>query len=157
MGGPQAVMGLWMMVGQPVRCCESRLPLAQIRDDLNYLQYVGLSQSAFRGGELNFKAVAKSASEIRKRAARLRNNLALPGVEKGAEQSPPELLLEPVGLKAALSKLWALIRGAMPNPVLRGRLLDFALAGKARRDLDEIVELSERVRKSCELINKTAR
>ena len=149
-----------MMVSQPVRCCESHLPLAQIRDDLNYLQNVNryLSQSAFRSGELNFELVAKSTSEIRKRADRLRNNLALPGVEKGAEQrTEPELLLEPARLKAALSKLSALIAGAMRNPVLRGYLLDHALSAKARRDLDEIVGLSKWVWKSCEFINDAAR
>ena len=159
-GEPQLLMALGIVVSRPGQCCESQLPLAQIREDLTYLNAIHtyLSQSALRIGNLDFKAVAKSASEIRKRADRLIDNLALPDSEKGAERTQAELLLGPERLREALSTLSALISGAVLNPVIRGGyVLDIGLSVKARRDLDEIVALSKSVGRSCESFNKAAR
>jgi hypothetical protein len=72
-------------LGLPAQVGEARLPLAQMREDLGYLRTVTdyLSNAASQGGELNFKAIARSASEIEKRAGRLKDGLVLPAPEGG--------------------------------------------------------------------------
>ena len=143
-------------VGGPVQSGELRLPLAQIREDLGYLQAAAsyLSQAASQSGGLDFEALAKSASEIRKRAGRLKGGLALPGPEKSAQGREEKALFVAWQLRAALSALSALLFEAVPNPVLRGQLLDATRAARARGELDRIIELSERIKSSSEMLGQ---
>jgi hypothetical protein len=144
---------------EPERWPEIRLPLQQIREDFQYLLAVNghLSQVASQGDELDFRAVAKSASEIKKRAARLRDSLALPEAEADEKRWRAEVSVEPARLRTALSELSKLITVATRNPVFGGYIFDAARAAEARRDLDEIVELSGRVGKCGERLSKGSR
>ena len=137
---------------------ESRLFLAQIREDFARLQAVNgyLARAASRGGELDFKAVAKSASEVEKLARRLGNNLMLPEPEVSAERQA-EALAEDARLRPALTTLVSIIEGAAHNPIFKGYVFDAALSAEARRDLDEIVELSGRIKRGSEQFSKGAR
>ena len=150
---------LWEPAGWRRRWPESRLPLALIREDFTRLQAVSsyLARAVSEGSDLNLKAVAKSASEIKKRAGRLRNNLALPEPVDAAPRPQAEHPAESARLRASLSTLSSLVGDAVHNPVFRGYVFDPPLAAKARRDLDEIVELSERVRKDSERLSHDAR
>jgi len=133
---------------------ESRLPVAQISKDLDYLQAATgrLSQLASQSGELDFKAVARLASGIRNRAARLEESLALPRTGKAAARGEGrgegEVPSEPAQLRAALSTLSAMIAEVVRNPVLRGYVMDVPRAARARGRLGEIIALSERIRES---------
>lgn len=135
---------------------EAQLRMAQVREDLGYLRLVTgyLSHTAAQGGELDFKAIAKRASEIRKRANRLKDNLLLPDPQKSAKYRKEKFLSDAGELRAALSSLSSLISDAAGNPVLRGHLLDLTMSVKARRELDEIVELSELIKASSEMSGK---
>lgn len=138
---------------------ESRLFLAQIREDLARLKAINgyLARAASRGGELDFKAVAQSATEINKLARRLGNNLILPRPEVGVERRQTESLAEGARLRPALAALVALIEGAARNPIFKGYVFDAALSAEAQRDLDEIVELSGRIKRGSELFSKGVR
>ncbi len=142
--------------GRPVQSGELRLPLAQIREDLGYLQSAAgyLSRAASKSGELDFEAVAKSAAEIRKRANRLKEGLALPSPEKSGKDREEKALLVVWQLRVALSALSTLLFEAVPNPVLRGQLLDATRAARARSELDKIIELSERIKSSSEMLGQ---
>ena len=142
--------------GRPVQSGELQLPLAQIREDLGYLQAAAgyLSRAASQSGELDFETLAKSASEIRKRANRIKEGLALPDPEKSAKAGEEKALLVAWQLRTALSSLSALIFEVVPNPVLRGRLLEATRAARARSELDKIIELSERIKSSSEMLGQ---
>ena len=64
---------------------EPRLAFAQIREDFLRLQVVNndLMKTVSGNGHLDFKLVARSAAEIKKRAERLNLNLALPEPVEG--------------------------------------------------------------------------
>ena len=143
--------------GRPEQFCEARLPQAQISEDLGYLQTAldYLSDAASQSGGLNFKAIARSASEIRKRADRLKDSLALPDAEKDGGHGEAAAPADSGQLRAALSALSAQISDAVDNPVLRGRLLDITGAVKARNELEKIVLLSRRIKLSSEALGKT--
>src|SRR3954469_17259232 len=90
--------------GEPRR--EPRLAFEQIREDFLRLQVVNndLARAVSGGGQLDFKLVAKSASEIKKRAERLKLNLALPETEEGGKPPESTAPADPEQLRKALSR-----------------------------------------------------
>jgi hypothetical protein len=97
----------------------------------------------------DYRQIGKQASEVKKRAARLRTTLVLPEAEK---QEKPD---EKPALKDAVAKLGLLVQEFISNPMFQElTVLDATHTVKARRDLDEIVRLSEHIRKTSEALNK---
>ncbi|HWS87863.1 MAG TPA: hypothetical protein VN282_12910 [Pyrinomonadaceae bacterium] len=139
---------------------EPRLALAQIREDFVRLQVVNndLMKAVAGGGQLDLKLVAKSASEIRKRAERLKENLALPEPE-GEAKAPAGLTpADPEQLRTALSRLDGIVLRFVNNLHAKGvGRFDAQMSDRLRRDLEAIVSLSERVRKSSEKLGEAAR
>ena len=139
---------------------EPRLAFAQIREDFVRLQVVNndLAKTVAGGGQLDFKLVAKSASEIRKRAERLKLNLALP--EKDGAVKPPEspAPADPEQLRTALSRLDGIIRRFTNALHAKGvGRLDAESSARMRLDLEAIIGLSERVKKGSEKLGEASR
>ena len=136
---------------------EPRLPLALIRQDLRFLQSVTghLSHAVSQNGDLDFKAITKSASEIKKRAARLKASLALPRSEKMANHSGGQVSGDAEQLRIALFLLSSLISDAVRNPVLKGYSLDVPSSAKAGSELDGIIELSARISREGKRLGQT--
>ncbi|HEX8141323.1 MAG TPA: hypothetical protein VF553_01930 [Pyrinomonadaceae bacterium] len=144
---------------RPAEQRKPELTIAQIKEDYVRIQLVNkeLAQAVATGGVLDLKFVAQSASEIKKRAERLNHNLVLPEPEDGAKRSQVEAGTEAEQLKSSLSALSQLIVGFVHNPLFRKPgVVDVRDAAKARRDLEEIIKLSEQVKKSSERLNKAA-
>ena len=138
---------------------QPKLALAQIKEDFMRLQVVNneLAQAVSRGGALDLKFVAKSASEIRKRAGRLKENLALAEFEKVFERPETAGGAEAERLKSALSDLKELIREFVNNPLFKkANVVDVQLSAKARRDLEDIMDVSDEVKQSCARLHKAA-
>jgi hypothetical protein len=136
---------------------EPRLALAQIREDFLRLQVVNndLAKAVSGGGQLDLKLVAKSTSEIKKRAERLKENLALPEAEEGAKAPPGQAPADLEQLRTALSRLDGIILRFVNNLHARGvGRFDAQASGRLRRDLEAIVSLSERVKKSSEKLGE---
>lgn len=145
---------------RPAEKPSPRLALAQLREDFLRIQVLDndLARAASRGDALDPKFVSKSAAEIRKLAARLRDNLMLPApaVEGGrdeAKAAPP-----PAQLGTALSALDGLILKFVDDVASKGvYLLDAQSSAKARHELEAIIELSAQVRKESERLGKSTR
>jgi hypothetical protein len=135
-----------------------RQPIEQINEDFERIQVLNnsLARAVAAGEELDFRLVARAASEIRKRAGRLKENLALPeGVE--ARTKTPDVL-GPGQLRASLVALDRLVISFVSNPGFRSvKVIDPQWSADARRDLEGIIELSGRLKKSCEQLHKAAR
>ena len=143
--------------GQPR---EPRLAFAQIREDFLRLQVVNndLARAASGGGELDLKLVAKSAAEIRKRAERLKENLALPEAAEGEKvpASPPPA--DPGQLRAALSRLDGIVlRFANALHAKGVGRFDVQSSARLRLDLEAIIGLSGRVKKGSEKLAEALR
>jgi hypothetical protein len=120
--------------------------LSQVQDDFKELQLLNKPLALMALGKTNFdlKLVTKFASEINKRAERLMKNLALPGEP---EVSPRKYeVTTPGQLKAPLVHMANLILDFTGNPFFKDAGVVDEQAYKARRDLEEIIELSGRVR-----------
>ena len=134
---------------------EPQLAYAQIREDYARLQvvYNGLAHAVSQGGALDPKFVAKSASEIKECAGRLKQNLALPEPEKRSKRPKSEAGAEQ--LKPSLSALGGLIAGFVNNPMFKEvKVVDAQWSAKARRDLEEIIELSDGIKRSSRKLDK---
>ena len=138
---------------------EPKLALAQIREDYVRIQVVNndLADAVKRGGgALDLKFVAKSAAEIRKRAGRLKDNLVLPEFES-AFVVPEARGSAEAQLKSSLVTLGELIHEFIMNPLFeKANLVDLHLAAKARRDLDDIIEVCGRLKKSSAELSRAA-
>ncbi|MBV8855847.1 MAG: hypothetical protein JOZ02_02705 [Acidobacteria bacterium] len=139
---------------------DPHLAFAQIREDFLRLQVVNndLARARSGGGQLDLKLVAKSASEIKKRAERLKENLALPEAEGGAKPPAAPDLEDAEQLRAALSRLDGIVLRFANNLHAKGvRRLDADSSGRLRLDLEAIVALSTRVKKGSEKLGEAAR
>lgn len=125
-----------------------KLALAQVQDDFTHIQLVNkrLGLAALGKGDLDLNFVRKAATEINKRAERLKENLALP-----APTETTELFKYSVGspgqLKAPIIDLARLILDFSDNPYFKeAAVLETQQADKARRDLENIIALSASIR-----------
>jgi hypothetical protein len=133
------------------------LAFTQINEDFERIQVINhaLTLAAASGEELDFKIVGQAASEIKKRAGRLKTNLILP--EDDEARPKPSDVIEPGQLKSSLTALDKLVISFVHNPGFQTvKVIDPHWATQARSDLEEIIELSDRLKKSCEQLSRTA-
>src|SRR5229473_336073 len=137
--------------------------LAQLQEDFSRLQIANKSllRAALSNNTLDTKFVSKSVTEIRKRAERLNFNLALPEVEKPGAPATLATMATPTSpqqLKPSVLKLGRLIFSFIDNPFFKeASVFDTQLTTKARRDLEDIIELSGQIKKNSEQLGKQRR
>jgi hypothetical protein len=142
------------------RSREPRLAFAQIREDFLRLQVVNneLAQAVSGGGQLDLKLVAKSASEIRKRAERLKLNLALPEAAEGEKPPAAPTPADPEQLRVALSRLDGIVLRFTNALHAKGvGRFDARSSARLRLDLEAIIGLSGRVKKGSEMLGGAER
>lgn len=143
----------------PERRRDASLAYEQIREDYKQIQIVNndLARAVAGNGALDFKYVAKAASDIKGRAVRLKENLMLPVDKKQAERPRPVVGAEPEQLKSSLHALDNLVLEFVNNPIFEHtRIVNVEQAAKARRDLEDIIEMSEQIKKGSERLKNTA-
>lgn len=92
-----------------------------------------------------------------KRAERLLDNLALPESADVAEWHEVTLGGQD-RLKATILALVGMVERFVHNPIFREvNVIDAKSSARARRDPEEIVELSGRLKKDCERLTKNSR
>ena len=137
--------------GSPGERQDARLAFTQIREDFKRIQILNnklmLAASSVEPLDLTF--VGKSASEIKKLAGQLKANLALPEPEKVPKHPPGEQL------KPLFEALDRQIMEFVNNPIFKAvNVINPQMSSKARRSLDEIIELSEQVKESSGKLRK---
>lgn len=124
--------------------------LAEFRADFLKLQVVNNSlwKSVAATEPLNLKYIAKSTGEIRKIGKRLKASRALPRSEETTQA--PQAAVELGQLRSTLANLDKLIVEFVRNPIFASsKVLDAQLAARARSDLDQIIQLSGELKKTC--------
>jgi len=130
----------------------------QLQEDFTRLQKINLDLlRSISSKNLDMKAVSKSAAEISKRASRLKNNLALPEPEKSAMQLTNAPATNQLQLKKSMLRLGKLIYSFSNNPFFKeASVVDTPSAKEARRELEEIIELSKQIKTDSERLKKIA-
>jgi hypothetical protein len=138
-----------------------RVTLGQVKEDYEGVQAANnrilkmLSASA-----LDYKLIDEAASEIKKRAGRLKSYLLILQMTK--EDETRRKSLAEIGteeLRGSLLSLDKIIARLVENPIFRNfdKVLDADGSKKASADLDDIIELSEGIKRSARRAMKLAR
>lgn len=136
---------------------DPKLAVEELQEDFTRLQIVNkdLVLTTARSSDVDLKFVAKSASEIHKRAERLQLNLALPKPEDAISRSSLTPISDSKQLKASITALGSLIYRLAKNPIFKEvKVIEPQSAAKARGDLEKIIELSLHLKKSSEQLRK---
>ena len=132
--------------------------LAEVNEDLSRLKALNEVVSAHAAAtdqQLDYKSIVESVTEIRKRAMRLKTDLALPQESKENRTAKKEG--SGPSLQTALLGLNELLDSFLHNPIFSDSgAIDQELAAKARRDLEDIIVLSDKLRKSADKLNKAS-
>jgi len=131
--------------------------LAQIKEDFLRIQIIDddLKAQAGREDAVGLKLVARSASEIKRCAARLKDNLSLPEIAAVSDPPNPGVNAGLAQLRSLLSSLSKSIRAFTENPLFESaRVVDAGLSAHARRDLQQIIDLSKKIRKTSERLTR---
>jgi hypothetical protein len=128
----------------------------QIKEDFEQIQQVNSSvlQAAPSGEAPNYARIHEAASEIKKRATRLKKNLF--GAETGEEKHSKEKDEKGAqDLKALLPALDDAIGAFVHSPLFQNAgVVNPDDSAKAARDLEAVIKLSARVEKESERLSK---
>jgi hypothetical protein len=139
---------------------------AQLRDDFRNIQLLRnkIVRHLKSDRPLDYKFIADETGEINKRAGRLKTHLlrAAPGSEKTEgekkRQEPQQLEIGDRQMPGALVTMCERIDAFTESPVFKvPDVIDLKESDKAGRDLRDIIQLSESIRKAAEKLNKTNR
>jgi hypothetical protein len=136
--------------GESVDRKRSRATTTQVRDDFQRIQtiYNEIVLAMSGGKTLDDKFTAEAVEGINKTANRLRENLALPRIEDKDKHPRKGQDINEFQLSASLKSLCTHISDFVTNPLFASTgVLDVDLTFKASRDLNEIIELSDALKK----------
>jgi hypothetical protein len=134
--------------------------LAQVKEDFERIQVVrnGIVRAASAANALDYKFISDAAAEIKKRASRLKSNLALPDHEGDEKVEKNQGEFNKEHMEDALLILCNRIESFVKNPFFETpRVVDIELLTKASSDLKSMVELSGRISKSADRLNKSSK
>lgn len=122
--------------------------LSQLQEDFTRIQQINkpLGLMALGKSALDLRFVTKSATEINKRAERLKENLALPESADPPPAAKHVVANTPDQLKATIVSLARLILDFTGNPFFKEAGVVDTPAYQASRDLEAIIRLSAEVR-----------
>jgi len=129
---------------------EKQLALLELREDFRNLQIVHNDMMARRFSsaptpQITLKEIRASLGKIKTIAKRLSTNLALPSLE--GEPEPVSATNYNVSLSPGLLLLDKSVMSFVDNPMFQQpRVLDAELALRARKDLEEVVRLTDFLR-----------
>ena len=135
------------MTRRPASSNNRSTTLAQVREDFWRIQLANddLNSSLSSQGVIDSRLITKTASEIRTRAKRLKENLALPRPEKDSKSQTAAAAED---LRSSIATLSKLIDSFVSNPMLSQRhVIDATFSLKASRDLENIIGLSGEIKK----------
>lgn len=142
----------------PVTDPRQKLTLvAQIKEDFNLIQVLNneMIRAAFSEQAIDFESLSDKAADIKKRATRLKATIKLPPPKDEKKSLEDQERNGPEQLKAALLLLRKSIGGFVNNPFFQHPgVVDVQLSAQASRDLQDIIELSDAIRKNAKRLDK---
>jgi len=133
--------------------------IAQVEQDFKQIlilhNQIAVAASADKA--LDYGFVSDAVADIKKRAGRLQNNLALTHSEASDKQEK-QTKFRDGQIKDALIVLCNRIESFVKNPVIESPgTIDLEQSARARRDLDSIIDLSGNIKKSADRLNKSSK
>ena len=131
--------------------------MAQTAEDFDRIltRHNEIARALSSGKPLDYNFVSDATAEIRKRASRLQDTLALhEDPTQGQVAAKPEQFKD-LQMKDGLIKLCKQIRSFVKNPIIENpNTIDAEQLKIARRDLESVIQLSEQIKKDASRLNK---
>ena len=105
---------------------------------------------------LNYDRLADLTNDMKKRSARLRDNLALPQPQKTDTPPTHSEAIDEVHIKKTIADLHDVIVSFVANPIFKNLgVVDAKVVDGAGENLDDIIDLSEEIKREAKLLGKT--
>jgi hypothetical protein len=135
----------------------------QLQQDFEQLQTVHnrMMVMTFANKSLDYNLISEASEEIKRRATRLKSGLPLPKPDEG--KAKEESLkgwdeLDQGQVKPALLALDDLVMRFVTNPVFqKSEVINLQQSSQATRDLEAIIKLSGKIKKSANKLTKASR
>ncbi len=131
--------------------------VAQVEDDFKQILVLHnqIATATEAGKTLDYRFVSEAAAETKKRAARLQAALALADAQGSDKRQDKRVEFTDGQVREALMALCGRIQSFVKNPVIENPgTVDSIESARARRDLDSVIDLSGRIRKSAERLRR---
>jgi hypothetical protein len=135
---------------------DPQLIMAEVNEDFSRLRALEDEMKLVikTGGTPDYKRIMESSVEIKKRAARLKANIVFPPPPKDEKRQRIDPGDE---FQLLMSTMDMLLTRFLTNPIFSDTgSLDAQLATKARYDLEDIIRLSDKLKKSADKMQKNA-
>jgi hypothetical protein len=130
-----------------------RVTLGQLREDFKQIQVSNndILVMLSKGQPLDYQLIAGTLNNIKKRANRIKTSQLLPPPESEIQGRVDASLDYKSNLRPALLRLDRLIISFVENPIFKtlNKVVDVKDAEKARQNLEDIIALCDRLRKSA--------
>lgn len=105
---------------------------------------------------LNYDRLADLTGDMKKRSARLRDNLALPQPQKTDTPPTHSEAIDEAHIKKTIADLHDVIVSFVANPIFKNLgVVDAKVVDGAGESLDDIIDLSEEIKREAKLLGKT--
>ena len=102
---------------------------------------------------LNYDRLMDLTGDMKKRSARLRENLALPEPEKTATQSTHTEPIDDAHIKKTIADLHDVVVSFVASPIFKNLgVVDAKVVDAATKDLDNIMDLSDEIKKEAKTL-----
>ncbi len=141
---------------QPAEPPNPRIAYEQIREDYQRLQAVNndMMRQTFGSSApptINYQMVSRATQEINRRASRLRSTLQLPDLAEADRPPAGAEIITTEQLRSSLLALDTMVMSFINSPIFQNRgVMNVEASMAARRNLDAMIELSKRVRRSAD-------
>jgi hypothetical protein len=132
--------------------------LDQMNEDFEQIQLIrlGMIKNIATGKPFEYKQLSKDASEIRKRALRLKSSLALIEDNESARQESAKMEFEKDTIQDGASDLCLEISRFTTNPLFKpGAVYNVRYATEADNALDAVINISSNIKSSAEKLRKS--
>jgi len=129
----------------------------QINEDFQQVQVLHneIVRMLARDKELRYDRLADLSGDMKKRSVRLRENLLLPESNEPRTQARPSETVDDVQLKKTIADLHDLIVQFVTSPVFKNLgVVDAKAIYEARDHLDDIISVSDEIKREAKQLNK---
>jgi len=107
---------------------------------------------------LNYNRLMDLTGDMKKRGARLRENLSLPEPEKTDTQPAHNAAIDEAHLKKTIVDLHDVVVTFVANPIFKNLgVVDAKVVAAATKDLDNIIDLSDEIKKEAKTLGKSTK
>jgi hypothetical protein len=129
----------------------------QINDDFQRVQVIHNELVRMLKSEksLDYDRLADLTGELKKRGARLRENLALPQGKETSDQAKRSDVIDDPQVRKDIVTLHDLVVSFIGSPLFKNLgVVDAKVIDQATDDLDKIIDLSDEIKRSAKLLDK---